>query len=73
VVSTRPLTWQEVAHLCRLPGRERGWDGLVWAINRDPTGFPVVQTPWEGECRIWGGILVTGDPRLLDWIEAAGP
>jgi hypothetical protein len=78
VVSTRPLTWQQVAHMCRirLPGRERGpergWDGIVWAINRDPTGIRLVQPPWEGECRTWGGILVMGDPRLLDWIEAAG-
>jgi hypothetical protein len=78
VISTRPLTWMEVAHMCRirLPGRERGpergWDGIVWAIDRDPTGFPLAHPPWEGECRIWGDILVKGDPRLLDWIEAAG-
>ena len=74
VVSTQPLTWLEVAHLGirRLPGRERGWAGIVWAIDRDPTGVPLAQPPWEGECRVWGGILVTGDPRLLDWVEAAG-
>jgi hypothetical protein len=69
-VSTRPLTWEEVGRLC--PGdRERGsrWQGVVWAVTRSPAVDATPGTPWGGECRAWGGILVTGDPALLDDIE----
>jgi hypothetical protein len=67
-VSTRRLTWEEVGGLDRCV-RGPAWDGIAWAINISPT----VQTlPWYGECRVWGGVIVTGDPRLLDYIQRGG-
>jgi hypothetical protein len=69
-ISTRPLTWEELTRLCPgvLAPRAAG-SGVAWAVNRtaDLDGMPA--PPWDGECRIWGGVLVTGDPELLDRIE----
>jgi hypothetical protein len=69
-VSTHPLTWEQVGHLCRsTPGERDEWKEVIWAINlpSDWEAAPVL--PWAGECRLWGGILVTGDRHLLDRLE----
>ena len=70
-VSTRPLSWGAVNRLgvLRLPGREGGLAGIVWAVNRGTALDRLEAAPWDGECRAWGGVLVTGDPDLLDRIE----
>jgi hypothetical protein len=69
-LSTRPLTWQQVGGLCRTTGGEgAAWEGIIWAINRTTGGDAAPVPPWNGECRVWGGILVTGDRHLLDRIE----
>jgi hypothetical protein len=71
-ISTRPLTWEELGWLCPgvLAPRAAG-SGVAWAVNRsaDLDGMPA--PPWDGECRVWGGVLVTGDPELLDRLERA--
>ena len=74
-VSTRPLTWEEVASLglLRRPGHEAGLAGILWAINRGREVDSLRGPPWYGECRAWGCILVTGDVKLLDRVEAEGP
>jgi hypothetical protein len=69
-VSIRPLTWEQVGRLC--VGRHRQgpqWEGIIWAIDRQTNLDVAPVPPWDGECRDWGGIQVTGDPRLLDRIE----
>jgi hypothetical protein len=66
-LSTRPLTWQQVGGLLKQPGAH--WDGVIWAINRTTGTDAAPVPPWNGECRVWGGILVTGDRHLLDRIE----
>jgi hypothetical protein len=69
-VSTRYLTWEEVGGLCRAtPGRGCQWKGIIWAINLHSRLGVQTETPWHGECRVWGAILVTGDRDLLDRIE----
>jgi hypothetical protein len=72
-LSTRPLTWEQVGGLCRTaPGEGAEWKEIVWAMNR-PSGLDgTTAAPWDGECRVWGGILVTGDRRLLDRLESEG-
>ena len=72
-VSTRPLTWLDAGGWARLQLSGHEGAGLVWAINRGPNLDRLSGPPWYGECRAWGGILVTGDPRLLDRLEAEGP
>jgi hypothetical protein len=70
-ISTRPLSWEQVGRLCRsAPGNGAAWEGILWAMAppADRDGVPV--PPWAGECRAWGGILVTGDRALLDRLEA---
>ena len=71
-VSTRALTWEEVASLglVRRPGHEAGLAGILWAVNRSSEVDSLRGPPWYGECRAWGGVLVTGDPDFLDRIEA---
>jgi hypothetical protein len=72
-VSTRPLTWEHVGRLCRAaPGKGARWEGVIWAMNRARGVDTLPTPPWDGECRVWGGILVTGDRRLLDRIEGEG-
>jgi hypothetical protein len=68
-VSTSPLTWERVSCLPRGDVKAAPWQGVVWAINRTPALDGMPAPPLDGECRVWGGILVTGDPRLLDHIE----
>jgi hypothetical protein len=70
-VSTRPLSWLMVGGLRKAPAPD--WDGVIWAANRGRTLDDQPASPWEGECRVWGQILVTGDPRLLDRIEQGLP
>jgi hypothetical protein len=73
-VSTRPLTWDQVGRLCRAaPGQGADWEGVVWALNRGSGLNALPGPPWDGECRVWGGILVTGDRHLLDRLEGEGP
>jgi hypothetical protein len=71
-VSARPLTWLEVAGLGTVQrrGYEARWHGILWAINLGPGVRWLPAPPWDGECRAWGGVLVTGDPEFLDRIEA---
>jgi hypothetical protein len=72
-VSTRPLTWERAAGLCRAAaGQGAEWEGVIWAMNRGSALTALPAPPWHGECRAWGGILVTGDLRLLDHIEREG-
>jgi hypothetical protein len=72
-VSTRPLTWEQVGGLCRATtGQGAHWEGVIWAINWPPGSSRLPTPPWDGECRVWGGILVTGDRRLLDRLEGEG-
>jgi hypothetical protein len=69
-VSIHPLTWEQVGRLC--VGRQKHgpqWEGIIWAINRQTDLDATPVAPWDGECRDWGVILVTGDRRLLDLIE----
>jgi hypothetical protein len=69
-LSTRPLTWEQVGRLCRAaPGQGPDWEGVIWAVNRSAALEDLPVPPWDGECRVWGGVLVTGDRRLLDRIE----
>jgi hypothetical protein len=72
-VSTRPLTWGEVGRLCPAAGARLAGKGVLWAVNRSPGLDGMPAPPWDGECRAWGGILVTGDPDFLDVIERGGP
>jgi hypothetical protein len=71
-ISTRPLAWGEMVALCKRD-RQCGtrWVGVVWALDRSPGLDEMPAPPWDGECRLWGGVLVTGDPALLDRIEEA--
>jgi hypothetical protein len=70
-VSTHPLTWEQVGGLCRAAaGQGARWEGVVWAINRSSSLDATPAPPWNGECRVWGDILVTGDRHLLDRLEA---
>ena len=72
-LATQPLTWEQVGGLCRgTAGQGAAWEGIIWAINR-PAGLEGTPAPpWNGECRLWGGVLVTGDRRLLDRLEEEG-
>jgi hypothetical protein len=72
-ISTRPLTWKQVGGLCRArPGQRVEWEGIIWAINRPASADGISASPWQSECRVWGGILVTGDRHMLDRIEGEG-
>lgn len=73
-VSTRPLDWEELVHLHKAPA-EPGpqWSGIVWVLNRSANLDDMPAPPWAGPCRDWGGVVATGDPRLLDRIEREGP
>jgi hypothetical protein len=69
-LSTRPLTWEQVGRLCRAaPGQGPDWEGVIWAIDRSSALGALAGPPWNGECRVWGGVLVSGDSALLDRIE----
>jgi hypothetical protein len=75
-VATRPLTWEQVnSHALRPPGPavDHAWQGVVWAINRPANAANMAAPPWFGECRAWGGVLVTGDRSFLDQLERAAP
>jgi hypothetical protein len=67
-LSTRPLSWEQVSGIAKEPGAH--WDGVVWAVDVTPQVEGMSEPPWQGECRRWGRILVTGDCRLLDRIES---
>jgi hypothetical protein len=69
-LSIHPLTWEQVERLC-VAGHKQGpqWEGIIWATNRQTNPDVTPVSPWDGEYRDWGGILVTGDRRLLDLIE----
>jgi hypothetical protein len=72
-VSTRPLTWEQVGRLClATPGQGAGWEGVIWAVNWPCGPDPTRQPPWDGESRVWGKVLVTGDRGLLDRLEGEG-
>jgi hypothetical protein len=69
-VSRRPLTLKQVARLYKAsPERGPQWEGVIWASNYGSVLKAMLTPPWEGECRVWGGVLVTGDPALLDALE----
>ena len=69
-LSTRPLTYEQVGRLCRAaPGQRADWEGVIWAMNHSSALESMPAAPWDGECRVWGRVLVTGDPALLDRIE----
>jgi hypothetical protein len=69
-LSTHPLSWEQVGGLHKKPGAH--WDGVVWAVNITWQVERLPGPPWQGACRRWGRILVTGDRRLLDRIECEG-
>jgi hypothetical protein len=66
----RPLDWQVVNRLRKSPGPQ--WQGVVWVTPLGPNLANMPSPPWDGECRVWGRVLATGDPALLDWIERGG-
>jgi hypothetical protein len=69
-ISTRPLTWEQVGRLCRsAPGKGAEWQGVIWAMAPPGDRDAVPVLPWDGECRAWGEILVTGDRAFLDRLE----
>jgi hypothetical protein len=69
-ISTHPLTWEQVGRLCRsMPGKGGDWEGVLWAMTPPSDREVIPVLPWAGECRVWGEILVTGDPALLDHLE----
>jgi hypothetical protein len=70
-VSVRPLTWEQVMRLFPkgAPGKGPNWEGVIWAINCSADLEALAEPPY-GECRVWGGILVSGDRRLLDRLES---
>ena len=69
-LATRPLGWVEVMMLPKgEPTLRPIWRGVVWAMNRSTGLDGMPAPPWEGECRVWGGVIATGDPALLDRIE----
>jgi hypothetical protein len=69
-LSRHPLTWEQVGLLSRaIPGRGPEWEGIIWATNYSTALKGLTGPPWQGECRLWGDVLVTGDPVLLDRIE----
>jgi hypothetical protein len=72
-LSAHPLSWEDVSRLC--PGARGGGAGreeTVWAVNCSPGLEELPVPPWNGECRAWGDVLVTGDPELLDRLERGG-
>jgi hypothetical protein len=72
-VSTHPLEWERVGCLCRgAPGQSARWEGIIWATAPPGDWDTTPLSPWGADCHVWGGILVTGDRRLLDRIEAEG-
>jgi hypothetical protein len=71
-VSTHAMTWEQAGGLCRAtPGEGPDWKGVVWAINLYSKLGVKTGPPWNGECRVWGSIIVTGDRSLLDQLEEA--
>src|SRR5262249_14284532 len=69
-LSPRPLTWEQVGRLCRAaPGRGPAWEGGLWAGARSAAVGAVAGPPWHGACRVWGDVLVSGAPALLDRVE----
>jgi hypothetical protein len=67
-VSIRPLTWEEAA--CAVRYRRGNLPGVLWAINWSPS---LKLPPGGAACRVWGQVLVTGDPHLLDRLERDDP
>jgi hypothetical protein len=68
-VATRPVSWDEAnsVPLWRPGARRHGaLPGVVWAANCSPS---LALPPGGGACRVWGQVVVAGDPQLLDRIE----
>lgn len=71
-VSTHAITWEQAGGLCRAtPGEDPAWTGVIWAANLYSKLGMQIARPWNGECRLWGNIIVTGDRLLLDQLEEA--
>jgi hypothetical protein len=72
-LSRRPLSWEQVGALRKAgQGQRPEWKGVIWAMNFSPALKALSEPPWDGECRVWGDVLVTGDPVLLDAVEQEG-
>jgi hypothetical protein len=69
VVSTRPVGWEEANSIALFrpgKGRREVPEGTLWAVNCAPS---LRLPPGAGDWRVWGDVVVTGDPPFLDRIE----
>jgi hypothetical protein len=72
-VSDRTLTQDDLLAVAtrRDCGKTPGWRGIVWVspIRAGP-GATLFPEFIDGNCRIWGNVVVAGDQDLMDRIEA---
>jgi hypothetical protein len=69
-LSRQALSWEDAGRLCKAPGP--GWEGVIWAAPVTPTLAREIAPPWSGECRVWGGVIATDEPRMFDRLDMEG-
>jgi hypothetical protein len=67
-VADHPLDIDQIGRLCLSRcGETESWKGIVWVTQRKGQELNEIKV-W-GHFRIWGPLLVAGDPALLDRME----
>jgi hypothetical protein len=73
-ISPEPMSRERLSWLLKSDcGLTPAWRNLVWAAYHTgaPEGtYPVYADSIGGHSRIWGRLVVAGDPQLLDRLEA---
>jgi hypothetical protein len=71
-VADRPLNIEDIAPLRHSQcGQMPAWRGILWVAARDSEHAPgyTYAESIGGHYRLWGNLLVAGDPQLLDRVE----
>ena len=60
--------WRDVGVMQKIGAMDSDWQGKVW-VTKIGTRCQLQATPEGGASRVWGKVLVFGDPAFLDEIE----
>jgi hypothetical protein len=72
-VASHPIDFDSLQMIInrRNCGMTPAWRGILWIcqLHRGNNGWIVITDSVDGNCRVWGDVLVAGDEELMDRIE----
>ena len=69
LVTRDPIDWEEVGEMLKASSTAQIWEGKVW-VTAVGDNFQLQAVPDVPGARVWGKVVVFGDRKFLDEIEA---